>query len=53
MANYDDRLKDYVQVNERIIAFYEEYPRWLLAVRDCRVHQRSIWAVEIKTGTNQ
>jgi hypothetical protein len=26
MANYNDRLKDYVQVNERIIKFYEKYP---------------------------
>lgn len=26
MADYNDRLKDYVQVNERIIAFYELYP---------------------------
>ena len=25
-ANYNDRLKDYVQVNERIIHFYEQYP---------------------------
>ena len=26
MANYDDRLKDYIQVNERVILFYEKYP---------------------------
>lgn len=26
MSKYDDRLKDYVQVNERIIAFYEKHP---------------------------
>lgn len=26
MANYDDRLKDYIQVNERVILFYDKYP---------------------------
>lgn len=26
MADYNDRLKDYVQVNERVIAFYKEFP---------------------------
>lgn len=26
MADYDSRLKDYVQVNERIIKFYEKFP---------------------------
>lgn len=26
MANFDDRLKDYVQINERIVKFYDEHP---------------------------
>lgn len=26
MADYKDRMKDYVEVNQRIIAFYERYP---------------------------
>ena len=26
MADYSERMKDYVQVNERIIAFYERHP---------------------------
>jgi hypothetical protein len=26
MADYSERMKDYVQVNERIVAFYEMYP---------------------------
>ncbi len=30
MADYSERMKDYVQVNERIIAFYEMYPEGAL-----------------------
>jgi hypothetical protein len=44
MANYDDRLKDYVDVKERIRLFYQQYP-------DGRLVTDDIWMVQDADGT--
>ena len=36
MSNYDDRLKDYVDVKERIRLFYERFPDGRLVTTDIR-----------------